>query len=195
MMSCRNVLCATVTGMMLLVSSRLPAQAPAQPAPTKLKLKAELVLTQDFCTSEMKRGNGWTTVKEKFPIGEKLCPLLETELPSLFVSMKKSEQIPAPNATDADVILFPKVGDIGATEKTWAHSKRELVVVIEWTALDRNGKTLWVQTIQATGEAKMGNAFTHGKNMKLIDEEAVKDALAKSEEAIRSAPELLKLAQ
>jgi hypothetical protein len=39
----------------------------------------------------------------------------------------------------------------------------------------------------------MGSAFSHGKNMRLLSDDAVKDALAKSEEAIRSAP--LKLAQ
>jgi hypothetical protein len=167
----------------LLFSLRPPAPAVAQSAMPKLKLNAELVLTADFCTSELKRGN-WGGYKEKFSIGEKLCPLLESELPSLFASMKKSDHVPAPNATDADVVLVPKVGDIGAT----AGRKRELVVVVEWTALDRSGKTLWVQTIQATGQGKAGSAFSHGKNMRLLSDDAVKDALAKSEEAIRSAP-------
>ena len=195
MMLCRNALCPIAIGLMLMVSSGLSAQEAAQSPPPKLKLNAELVLTADFCNAELKRGNGWTTVKEKFPIGEKLCPLLEAELPSVFASMKKSDHVPAPNTADADVILVPKVGDIGATMKNMAHSKRELVIVLEWTALNRAGNAVWVQTIQASGRENMGNVFSHGKDMKKINDDAVNDALAKSEEAMRSSRELQKLAQ
>jgi hypothetical protein len=189
-MTRRNVVPLVFTGLLLLASSPLPAQAPPQPEPPKLKLNAELVLTTDFCTAQLKRGNGWTTMKETFPIGSQLCPLLESQLPSLFTSMKKSTQVPTPNTSDADVVLVPKIGDIGAT----LSRKRELVIELEWTALDRAGKTLWVQTIQATGETKFGNTFTRGKNSRAMDNAAVQDALAKSEAAIRSAPQLLTLA-
>ena len=85
---------------------------------------------------------------------------------------------------------MPKIGDIGAT----LGRKRELVIELEWTALDRTGKTLWVRTIQTTGQTKFGNAFTRGKNSRAMDDAAVKDALAKSEAAIRTAPQLLQLA-
>ena len=40
----------------------------------------------------------------------------------------------------------------------------------------------------------MGNAFSHGKNMRKINDDAAQDALAKSEEAIRAAPQLLNFA-
>jgi hypothetical protein len=177
------------------ISMLLPWAASSQSAPPKLKLNAELVLTSDFCTSEMKRGNGLTSVKEKFPVGEKLCPGLESELPAIFASLKKVDQIPAPGTSAADIILVPKVGDIGATQKSLAFSKRELVVILEWTALNREGKTLWVSTVQATGKRNMGNVFTHGKNMRKINEDVADDAIEKSVQTISSAPELANLAK
>jgi hypothetical protein len=175
-----------------LLSIVVPWTAWSQSAP-KLNLNAELVLTSEFCTSEMKRGNGLTTVKEKFPVGEKLCPGLKSEVPSIFASLKQVDQIPAPNTSTADIILVPKIGDIGATQKSLAFSKRELVVILEWTALNSEGKTLWVSTVQASGKRNMGNMFTHGKNMRKINDDVVDDAIEKSIETIISAPELIKL--
>jgi hypothetical protein len=180
-----------VIGLTLMSSLWLAPPAAAQSVAPKLKLNAELVLTADFCNAELKSGNGFSTPKDKYPIGKKLCPLLETELPSLFTSLKKSDSVPAPNATGADVILVPKLGDIGATRGY----KRELVVVIEWTAMDRAGKTLWVQTIEATVQGKAGSVYSHGKHLREMTDEAVKTALAESEDAIGSAPQLIKLVQ
>src|SRR4051794_30346175 len=95
----------------------------------KLKLNAALVLTPEFCNSELKRGNGWTSVKEDFRVGERLCPGLAEALSSVFASLRKDDSPPVPNAGTDDVILIPKVGDIGATQKSLAFSKREMVVV------------------------------------------------------------------
>jgi len=183
----RNALYINVVGALLLVSSGVSPLAVAQTVPAKLKLNAELVLTPEFCSSQFKRGNGWSTPKERYPVGAKLCPALEAELPELFLSVKKSEQVPAPNASNADVILVPKIQDISATMK-------ELVVEVEWTALDRAGKTLWVQAIQASGTGKVRSLGT-GKLQKKHNEAAVDEIIAKSKETIGSSPELLKLAQ
>jgi hypothetical protein len=178
-------------GLALIFAFGLTTPMPAQPVTPKLKLDAELVLTTEFCSAELKSGNGISTVKDRYQIGEKLCPLLEAELPSLFASLRKSDSVPAPNATSAGVVLIPKMGDIGATRG----NKRELVVVVEWTALDRAGKTLWVQTIEATVQGKAGSAYTHGKHVKAMTVEAANAVLAKSGDAIGSAPQLLKLAR
>jgi hypothetical protein len=183
----RNALYINVIGLLLLVSSGVSPLAVAQSVPAKLKLNAELVLSPEFCSSEFKRGNGWTAAKERYPVGAKLCPVLEAELPALFLSMKKSEQVPAPNATNADVILVPKIQDISATMK-------ELVVEVEWTALDRAGKTLWVQAIQASGTGKVRGLGT-GKLQRKHNEAAIDEVIAKSKDAISSSPELLKLVQ
>jgi hypothetical protein len=165
-------------GLALIFAFGLTTPMPAQPVTPKLKLDAELVLTTEFCSAELKSGNGFSTVKDRYQIGEKLCPLLKSE-----------DSVPAPNATNSGVILIPKMGDIGATRG----NKRELVVVVEWTALDRAGKTLWVQTIEATVQGKAGSAYTHGKHVKAMTLEAANAVLAKSEDAIGAAPQLLKL--
>jgi len=155
------------------------------------KLNAVLVLSEEFCHSNLKRGNGWTSVKEEFDVGEDLCHGLAESLSPVFASLSRQYEVPAPGAGETDIILIPKVGDIGATQKIYAFSNRELVVILEWTVLDRSGKTLWVGTIEASAKRHMGNAFTHGKNMRKIREDVVADAVRKSVEAIGSVPGLM----
>ena len=127
------------------------AVAPAQSAQPQtfstLAIKADVVLSPEFCATTMKKGSVWT-VKESFAVGENTCPKLETELAKIFTGLSRISKLPEPNDGAADIILVPKFGDIGATMAVGAFSNRELVVVLEWTALDRAGKTLWVQTVQ-----------------------------------------------
>jgi hypothetical protein len=172
------------------------AVAPAQSAQPQtfstLAIKADVVLSPEFCATTMKKGSVWT-VKESFAVGENTCPKLETELAKIFTGLSRISKLPEPNDGAADIILVPKFGDIGATMAVGAFSNRELVVVLEWTALDRAGKTLWVQTVQGSARKHMGNAFTHGKNMRKITEATVDDLVEKSATQISSAPELRKL--
>ncbi len=74
-----------------------------------------------------------------------------------------------------------------------ANSKRELLVVLEWTAKDKSGKTVWVETIQGTAKEKEGNGFSHTKHAKVLSAKSVNDAAAKSAAAMSASPELRKL--
>jgi hypothetical protein len=96
-------------------------------------------------------------------------------------------------AGSAQVVLEPKFADVGATQKAFAFSKRELVVLIEWTARDQAGKVVWLDTIQGSDKRHAGNAFTYRNNLKHLVENSVHDVADQSAEKMSSSPQLQKL--
>jgi hypothetical protein len=173
------------------VSVTLRAQA-KPPADTTLTLKAALVLTPEFCATKTTKGS-FATGKETFEIGKAACEELEPALKGVFSSLTRMAVPPSPEETQ--VVLLPKFGDVDATKTMGAFSDREMVILLEWTVKDRSGKTVWIETVQGSSKHHMGNAFTHGKNVKLIVEDSVKDAAEQSAIKMSSSPELRRLAQ
>ena len=170
----------------LLVSGFLaPAQEQTQPAPQKLSLTAALVLTPEFCDTVNKKGH------EKFNVGKAACAELEPALKGIFASLTRVED--SSKAGDAEVVLEPKFADVGTTQKNFAFSNRELVVLVEWTVRDQSGKAIWIDTAQGSAKRHMGNAFTYGSNKKHILEDSVRDMAEQSAAKMSSSPELLKL--
>ena len=167
----------------------------AQSSRPTLKLSAELVLTPDFCAIKKAEGNGITSYKDKFEVGKKLCAALAERLPSVFEHLNKVEAIPQGDEAGSDLVLIPKMGDVKTKLGAMAFSKRDVEVAIEWTALDRTGKTLFVTIVEGTGESHKGNVFTHAKNATKANDEVIKDLTDKSINAIASAPELTKIGQ
>ncbi len=173
------------------VSVTLRAQT-KPPADAPLTLKAALVLTPEFCATKTKTGS-FASGKETFEIGKAACAELEPALKGVFSSLTRIAAPPSPEETQ--VVLLPKFGDVDATKTLGAFSDREMVILLEWTVKDRSGKTVWIETVQGSAKHHMGNAFTHGKNVKLIVEDSVKDAAEQSASKMSSSPELRKLAQ
>jgi hypothetical protein len=64
---------------------------------------------------------------------------------------------------------------------------------MEWTVRDQSGKAIWIDTVQGSAKRHIGNAFTHGSNLKHIVQESVQDMAEQSAARISNAPELLKL--
>jgi hypothetical protein len=173
------------------VSVTLRAQTKS-PADTTLTLNAALVLTPEFCATKSKQGS-FVSGKETFEIGKAACAELEPALKGVFSSLTRTAAPPSPE--EAQVVLLPKCGDVDATKTLGAFSDREMIVLLEWTVKDRSGKTVWIETVQGSSKHHMGNTFTHGKNVKLIVEDSVKDAAEQSASKMSSSPELRKLAQ
>jgi hypothetical protein len=167
-----------------------PARTPT-PTDAKLGLRAALVLTPEFCATKSKKGD-WFSGKESFEIGKAACKVLEPALSGTFSHLSRVEA--APPAAEADLVLSPRFVDVGATKALGAFSNRELVVLLEWTAKDAAGKTIWIETVQGSSKHHMGNLFTHGKNVRLIVNDAVKDVAAQSATKMAAAPEFRKLA-
>lgn len=160
-------------------------------APTPLPIKAGVVLTSDFCATELKRGSSLSG-REKFEVGKGTCPELFKALTPKFSSLERLERMP--EQPNADLILVPKFADLGTT-LGGLRKKREFIILIEWTAVNRAGKTVWLQTVQGTAQESPGGLF-HGRiNARRMLKNAITDTVAKSVNEILSAPELRELAK
>jgi hypothetical protein len=166
----------------------------AKPAGAKLSLKAALVLTPEFCDTKIKpKGSALTKEWGSFDVGKAACEQLEPALKDAFSSLTR---VPAPPAAqEAQLVLLPRIVDVNATTAIGAFSNREMVVVLEWTAKDPAGNTVWLETVQGSAKHHMGNLFTFKKNQVLIVTDSVKDAAVQSAGKMSSSPELRKLAQ
>jgi hypothetical protein len=173
---------------LVLLSSALSHAQESSPAvPPKIALSAALVLTPDFCATVKRIGKALMN-QEKFAVGKEACKQLEPALAGVFTNLTRVED-PA-QAGDAQVILEPKFADIGATQKAFAFSDRELVLEVEWTARDQSGKVLWLETLQGSAKRHIGNTFTHGSNMKHIVENAVQNLAEQSVSKMAASPQL-----
>lgn len=162
----------------------LSAQNPSS-APKQLSLTADLVLTSEFCATVDKKHN------EKFEVGKAACAQLEPALRPVFAKLTRVDD--ASKTSDAQVVLEPRFSEVGGTEKAFAFSTRELVVLVEWTVRDRDGKVLMLDTVQGTGKRHIGNAFTYKNNLKHILEDSAHDMAEQSALKIATAPALVKL--
>jgi hypothetical protein len=154
-------------------------------APKPLNLTASLVLTPEFCATVDKKHN------EKFAVGKTACAQLEPALSKIFAKLTSVDD--ASKAADAQLVLEPRFSEVGGTEKAFAFSTRELVILVEWTVRDREGKVLMLDTVQGTGKRHMGNAFTYKNNLKHILEDTTSDMAEQSAQKIATAPALVKL--
>jgi len=183
--------CATACALALPgVRGAAVGQTPS-PADPKLSLQAALVLTPEFCATKTKKGT-WGINQETFDIGKVICAELEPALGGVFAGVTRIESSSSPG--DAQVILTPKIIAITATQAKIAFSNRELVILVEWTAKDKAGKTVWVETVQGSAKHHIGNSFTYKKNLKLIVDDSAKNLAEQSANKMSSSPELRKLA-
>ena len=111
-------------------------------------------------------------------IGKDACAEVEPALKPIFASLTSMSE--APKTGDAQLILIPTFADSGATAGRTAFSTRELVVYLQWTAKDKSGKTVWVETVQGSAKHRVGSLFTYNKNLKLIVGDTIRDVAAQS---------------
>ena len=177
--------------LLLAVQGLLALQGQAQNAPPpavkKLTLKAALVLTPEFCATVNKKGS------EKFKVGEETCAQLEPALDGVFEKLTRVDD--TSKAGDAQLVLEPRFADVGATQKAFAFSNRELVVLVEWTVRDATGKAIWIETVQGSAQRHIGNAFTYNSNLKHIIEDSVHDMANQSAAKMAAEPALVKLSE
>ncbi len=179
--------------LLAVLSSTLAVAAYCQDVPSdnsKLALSAEVVLTQEFCSTKTKKGD-FVSGKETFEVGKAACAEIEPALKKVFQSLIRVDSVPS--AGDTQVVLLPRFVDVGATRTALAFSNRELVVLVEWTVKDKSGNTLWLETVQGSSKHHMGNLFTHGKNVRLVVNDSVKDMAEQTAVKMGASPELRKL--
>jgi len=94
-----------------------------------LGLKAELVLSDEFCATKIKKGS-FISGKETFEVGKPSCSELEKILKVTFSSLERSKQEPSTGSSSAQIVLVPKFVDVGATKTLGAFSDREFVILL-----------------------------------------------------------------
>jgi hypothetical protein len=138
--------CISVSLGSLLLGLTASAQTPDNPlqvTQTKLPLKADLVLSPEFCDTRQRQSIAF---KDVLRVGEPACSQLEAELNKVFSLLRTVETIPAPGTSSAEVVLIPRFVDISATKPMLPSSQRELVILLEWTIQNTAGRTIWLQT-------------------------------------------------
>jgi hypothetical protein len=158
----------------------------------RIGLKTALVLTPEFCATKTKKGT-WGINEEKFPIGKAACQQLEPALLNVFPNLTRVEA--ASSARDAELVLVPRFVDIGETQNTTAFTRRELVILVEWTAKNKSGNTVWIETVQGSAKHIEGNMLTHWIDLKVIVRNSVMDLAQQSASEMAASPVLRKLAQ
>ena len=178
----------------LLVGLTALAQTADKQAPTspgKLPLKADLVLSPEFCATKKRQS---LAIKDVLMVGKAACPKLEAELNGIFSSLRRVENLPAPGVSAAQVVLTPRFVDISGTEPMFPSSQRKLVILLEWTIQDSAGHTIWLQTLQGSSQHKLGWVITKRGLAELV-EAAVGDLARDSAARISAARELQNLRQ
>lgn len=189
-----------IVASLLLCALALPAAlatASGQTTPSvdaKLAVKAALVLTPEFCATKFGEDHTFFKVEQAFYVGKAACESLEPALNTVFSGLTRVDA--ASSAGDAQVVLLPRFVDVNATKRLKAHANRELIVLLEWTAKDRSGNTLWIETVQSSETHQQGRSHGQQKrNAQLLTEDAAKDLAAQSAGKMAASPELRKLVQ
>jgi hypothetical protein len=191
----------------VLSTALLTARAqPSAPTDAKLSLNAALVLTSDLCVPLAKVRYGGMTYdisaqEMEVRVRHAACAALEGGLREVLANVTRVDA--ESSLGDAQVALVPRIANVNKTRPANGFKKTELVVILEWKAKDKLGKTVWIETVQSSGKRMcLDNAkprVKHGKTYlgcwDLLAEEVVNDAVAQSASKMSSSPELRKLAQ
>ncbi len=183
-----EVLC--IVGPAMLAQSSEIAQP--QPAPEKLSLKAEIVLSPEFCATRKRQS---IALKDVLNVGKAACAQLYDALTPLFLDLKRIERVPTAGYNTAQLTLIPKFTDISATQQPFLPStQRKLVILLEWTIQDSAGHAIWLQSVQGSSEHKAGWMITT-KGVSAMVDAAISDLAKSSVAKISAAPELQQLSR
>jgi hypothetical protein len=158
----------------------LTAAQQASAAGGKMASTAIVVLTHEFCTSKVRTGNS-VLGYDVFRPGRLLCPSAEEAVRNSFERVIRMETVPKPEDSGGHLVLVPKFADMEATKALVG--KRNMTLLLEWSAIDPGGKIVWVQTVE-------GDARKKGASHEKIGEELMRDLVAKSTEAITGSQEV-----
>ena len=167
------------------VTALAQAPSPTNPADAKVPLKAAIVLAPELCTGTNAQGSYWKLGKETFFTGRVFCSGIEPALKGTFYSLTRIPD--ASSAEDVQLVLLPRF--ISVTEKLyWTTS--DVITLLEWTAKDPVGNTVWVATVEGHAERKKSTAQGLSKAFR----DSMNDLFAQSASKMSSSPELRKVA-
>jgi hypothetical protein len=154
-------------------------------------LKAALILTPEFCATTFKKRI--YRQMQTFEVGKDACAELEPALKAVFPDL--SRLMTAPQSGEVQIVLLPRIIDAHPTSPAAFTGRTQMVVLLEWTAMDASGKPVWIETLQGTAEVRQHYGFS---GITLPDafrrglEQAVEDVAKQSAAKMSSAPEFRK---
>jgi hypothetical protein len=154
--------------------------------PDKLPLKADLVLSPQFCGVKKRQS---IAIKDVLNVGKAACPKLQDKLGAIFSDLRRVDTAPAAGTSAAQVVLIPRVVDVNSTEPLVPSSQRRLVITLEWTIQNSAGRPIWLQTVQGSSQHKQG-LFVTKKGMTALVDAAIDDLAEQSVSKMSSAREL-----
>jgi hypothetical protein len=168
------------------------SQTAQTPPPADLKMipRVVLILTPEFCAAKNTKRIPY---EDEFEVGKAACVQLEPALKNVFPNLVRVQT--ASSTGDAELVLAPIFVDISVIKAQFAYTERELVLLVEWTAKDKSGKRVWLQTVQGLAKNTRGTAFTFRENRRLLIQGAVQDLADKSASEMADSPVLRKLAR
>jgi hypothetical protein len=96
---------------------------------------------------------------------------------------------------ETDAVLRLRFVDVSESGHSYSWNQMEYLIIIEWTALDRDGRTLWMQTVRGVGRGKQGTIFTTDRLHREVMQAAFDDVFNQSLKQVISSPELRSLAK
>jgi hypothetical protein len=184
----RAVVCASLIGEAVFAQSLDATQPPS--APSRLPLKAEVLLSPKFCATKKRQS---IALKDVLNVGKATCEQIYAALIPVFSELQRLEKMPTAGGNTAQITLIPRFVDISTTQQPFLpSSQRKLVIFLEWTVQDSMGHTIWLQTVQGSSEHKAGWAVT-AKGVAAMVDAAVGELAQDSVAKISVAPELQKL--
>ncbi len=157
--------------------------------PDRLPLKADLVLSPEFCGLKKRQS---MAIKDVLNLGKAACPKLQAELSAIFSDLRRVDAAPAVGTSTAQIVVIPKFVDVSATQPLVPSSQRKLVITLEWTIQDSAGRPIWLQTVQGSSQHKLGWVVTTKGVTALVDA-AIDDLAEESVTRMSSARELRNL--
>src|SRR5262245_23378790 len=112
--------------------------APAKQASEgKYPLEAILALSPAQCSEESKKGN-WVIGKEKYRMGELLCPAAESAVQQVFEKHTRVESLPEKGNTPSKGNLTAPFVEFENTRTGNGFGKRKIVPAVEWKANEKS---------------------------------------------------------
>jgi hypothetical protein len=164
---------------------------PEDPTRGKLPIRVTLLLAEECCGLVKEIS---FLEKRKVALGEVLCGYAEEVARAAFADFIRRGEATRPEA-GTEAVLRLRFVDISWSSGMSAWSQQEVLILIEWMVLDREGKTLWAQTIRGVARGKLGTLFSVSRRNRELLQAAVDDVFNQSLKQMISSPELRRLAK
>ena len=178
----------------LLVASCTIVHKPPQelvsgyPSTNVIPLKVGLVLNDKLHAAkwELKIMSDKYTI----PLGENLPKNSESLIRKLFSDVIIGKNETEFSSGNVDVIAIPTMVSTEQTSGTTIYSESKFMVILEWKFQDKNGKLIWVDTVQGEGTTISGSLLDFKEYTRKRIKIAIDNLFKNSHESISNSQEI-----